>query len=76
MLDIIKVESEDVAHDGHFRIRKTHATPDLAHCARVYALFDFKESKGFRIHDHNLFFYSDIGAGNEIAEYRKNSIWI
>jgi len=75
VLDVIKEESDYVGHDELFRIRETHPTPNTTDYARLDAFVDFAESEGYRIHGHNLFFYSDIGADSWISEYRENGTW-
>jgi endo-1,4-beta-xylanase len=75
VLDVIKEESDYVGHDELFRIRETHPTPNTTDYARLDAFVDFAESEGYRIHGHNLFFYSDIGTDSWISEYRKNGTW-
>ncbi len=65
---MIKEESDYVGHDELFRIRETHPTPNTTDYARLDAFVDFAESEGYRIHGHNLFFYSDIGTDSWISE--------
>jgi endo-1,4-beta-xylanase len=73
--DIIKSESDYVGHDEIFRIRETHPNPYTTSYDRLDEFVEFAESEGYRIHGHNLLFYSDIGADSWIAEYRKNGTW-
>ena len=73
--DIIKSESDYVGHDEIFRVRETHPTPDTTSYERLDAFVEFAESEGYRIHGHNLLFYSDITADSWIFEYRKNETW-
>ncbi len=75
VLDIIKTESDYVGHDELFRIRETHPTPDSTNYARLDAFVEFAQSEGYRIHGHNLLFYSDIGADSWIFEYKNNGTW-
>ena len=75
VLNIVKAESDYVGHDELFRIRETHPTPYTTDYARLDAFVDFAESEGYRIHGHNLFFYSDIGVDSWISEYREKGTW-
>lgn len=75
VIDIIKSESDYVGHDEIFRIRETHPTPNITDYSRLDAFVDFAESEGYRVHGHNLFFYSDIGSDTWISQYRKNETW-
>ena len=75
VLDVIRAESDYVGHDELFRLRETHPTPNTTDYARLDAFVDFAESEGYRIHGHNLLFYSDIGADSWIYEYRENGTW-
>ena len=75
VLDIVKTESDYVGHDELFRIRETHPTPYTTNYARLDAFVDFAEAEGYRVHGHNLFFYSDIGPDSWIADYRKSGTW-
>ena len=73
--DIIKSESDYVGHDEIFRIRETHPTPYTKSYERLDEFVEFAEREGYRIHGHNLLFYSDIGADSWISGFRKNGTW-
>ena len=75
VLDIIAVEFDYVGHDELFRIRETNPTPFSNNYTRLDAFIADAASKGYRIHGHNLLFYSDVGPGSWIAEYRESDTW-
>ncbi|MDG2047281.1 MAG: endo-1,4-beta-xylanase [Halioglobus sp.] len=75
VLDTIKAESDYVGHDELFRIRETHPSPYSTDYSRLDAFVEFAESEDYRIHGHNLLFYSDIGIDSWISEYRSNGTW-
>jgi endo-1,4-beta-xylanase len=72
---IVESEFDYVGHDEIFRIRETHPTPFSSNYIRLDAFIDDAYSQGFRLHGHNLLFYSDVGSDSWIAEYRKNGTW-
>jgi endo-1,4-beta-xylanase len=75
VLDIVNSEFDYVGHDEIFRIRETHPAPHTTHYEQLDAFVEFAMSEGYRVHGHNLLFYSDIGPDSWIAEYRRNGTW-
>ena len=75
VLDVMQAEVDYVGHDEIFRIRETHPSPDVSRYDRLDDFVDFAEGHGYRIHGHNLLFYSDIGPDSWIAEFRNNGTW-
>ena len=75
VLDIIAMEFDYVGHDELFRIRETNPTPFSSNYSRLDAFVEDATSKNYRIHGHNLLFYSDIGSDSWIAEYREGKVW-
>jgi len=75
VLDIIRQEVDYVGHDELFRIRETHPGPLSSNYSRLDDFIDFAEGEGFRIHGHNLLFYSDVGPDSWIAQYRRDNTW-
>ena len=59
--NITETEFDYVGHDEIFRIRETHPTPFSSNYTRLDAFVDDAYSQGFRLHGHNLLFYSDVG---------------
>jgi len=75
VLDIIAKEFDYVGHDELFRIRETNPTPFSSNYTRLDAFVEDATSNEYRIHGHNLLFYSDIGPESWIAEYRESEAW-
>ncbi|NQX90126.1 MAG: endo-1,4-beta-xylanase [Halioglobus sp.] len=75
VLNITETEFDYVGHDEIFRIRETHPTPFISNYIRLDAFVDTARSQGFRVHGHNLLFYSDVGQKSWINEYRENGTW-
>ena len=75
VLDIIAREFDYVGHDELFRIRETNPTAFSTNYTRLDAFVEDATSNDYRIHGHNLLFYSDIGPESWIAEYRESEAW-
>lgn len=75
VLEILSDEFDYVGHDEIFRIRETHPTPESTNYLRLDDFVESAQSQGFRVHGHNLLFYSDIAPDSWIADYRRNSTW-
>lgn len=75
VLEILGDEFDYLGHDEIFRIRETHPTPNSTDYMRLDNFVDFAQEQGFRVHGHNLFFYSDIAPDSWIADYRNNNTW-
>lgn len=75
VLDIIATEFDYVGHDELFRIRETNPEPFSSNYTRLDAFVEDATSKNYRVHGHNLLFYSDVGPDSWIAEYREGEVW-
>jgi endo-1,4-beta-xylanase len=75
VLNIVEMEFDYVGHDEIFRIRETHPTPFSRNYTRLDAFVEYANNNGYRVHGHNLLFYSDVGPDSWIAEYRESGTW-
>jgi endo-1,4-beta-xylanase len=75
LLNIVEAEFDYVGHDEIFRIRETHPTPFSNNYTRLDAFIEYANDLGYRVHGHNLLFYSDVYPDSWIAEYRENGTW-
>jgi endo-1,4-beta-xylanase len=75
VLDIVATEFDYVGQDASFRIGHTHPTPSSSEYESLDAFVEWANAQGYRVHGHNLLFYSDIGGLSWVADYREDGTW-